>query len=85
MKAEGLLVLGAGAFLGVIAIRGTWRQMFPFLVSGSNTGGILGSTPPQTTDPSKPGYVPPVNSKCPSGQVYNTRTGTCIPMQQNRR
>ena len=78
----GMLLVGGGVFL-MIALFNGWINL-----SGTGTGTGLGSilpgdwgVPPQTSDPKKPGYVPPVNTKCPSGQVYNTKTGRCIPRQ----
>lgn len=83
MKSEGLLVLAGGVFLGVIAIRGTWRQMFPFLVNTSQS-----STPAQSPMapasqqelPAKEQGVNPTNGKCPKDYFGPDANGKCTPV-----
>jgi hypothetical protein len=83
MKPQGAIVLAIGLFIAVIAIRGSYKTMFPSLFAnlgntGSGNGNIL-TNPPQSTDPSKPGYVPPVSPfNCPPGQTYYYKMGKCV-------
>lgn len=78
----GLGLVGGGVFLLVSLFNGTLK----FPIGGVNMGnssnpfsGILGSTPPQTSSPNTPGYVPPINNTCKNGYVLDTKTGQCIP------
>lgn len=79
MRAEGAIVLAGGVFLGVIAIRGTWRQIFPFLVSAPQT-----QTPTPPAPPIPGGDVSkqapstnPTNGKCPAGYYGPASDGLC--------
>jgi hypothetical protein len=88
MKAAfGILLAGGGLFLLVMLFNGTLSSPLGFIGGDTKTGGVFagtpfqgafGTTPPQTSNSNAPGYVPPINSKCPKGKVWNTKTGACI-------
>ena len=80
-----ILIAGFGAILIISALEdqpiiATFQGVIsgqPIVIATATPTNFT-PTPPQTSNPKGPGYVPPVNNKCPAGQVWDPKTGQCL-------